>query len=646
MTDNDAFAPIDGLAVEYVDSAAGSRKSYTMVGVCVMRARENGTRIIYAVPTLELLRELAELARHDPPPALDPVPVYEISSRDDDERVQHGKPRRWSTTALLHFRITGRDDKDRPLNDQPLPGQGFMIFITHETLLRMTVCPPSAPDDRETFLKMARLGHGFWPPEAAEFELVIDEEPPILLADRLRKLHDHAWVLTSFLAVEPITVPLARRKRRQMQRQAREAGLEPFDDNKIEKAEKLLANRVNRAAIFKKILEDGAAKSSPGEVEQMERRIQIAESDIAALTAVLTELYAEKADGDKELLNAGLDAAVAWLYYIVYPRDPKWLRRAVRIEDWDDIYAYLQPLPRWLLSGASLFVDQESWLRLMAHDGYGPMRGQASISGFRRPEWLGQFRRVTIMSALFKHTYLFSIWEQLGVEFVPSSLVKLAVPTTPLGKRRLKLYWLIDQGWSKRLRDKSGGIEVIFRLIVKAEVLDFDDTVVVCTNKDDATEADAEVIHKHFGSNARLLPHNTRGQNRWRKVHQLVHTAALNSATPAIKWIESVLGIDSTAQRIGRVGQEIYQATMRPSLRDPLATNDVIVIMMDRDVCQWMAQWFVPADQVEIHEIDSSGVVHRKRSRTGRPPTGDRAMTNAERQRAYRLRQREQGEAP
>jgi hypothetical protein len=74
-----------------------------------------------------------------------------------------------------------------------------------------------------------------------------------------------------------------------------------------------------------------------------------------------------------------------------------------------------------------------------------------------------------------------------------------------------------------------------------------------------------------------------------------------------------------------------------------LATNDIIVIMMDGDVCEWLTQWFVPADQVEINEIDSSGVVHRKRSRTGRPAAGYRAMTNAERQRAYRLRQREQG---
>jgi hypothetical protein len=77
------------------------------------------------------------------------VPVFEISSRNDAQ-----KPRRWSTTALLHFRITGRSRSDKPLKDQPPPGQGFIIFTTHATSLRMSMCPPGAPDDLETFLKI------------------------------------------------------------------------------------------------------------------------------------------------------------------------------------------------------------------------------------------------------------------------------------------------------------------------------------------------------------------------------------------------------------------------------------------------------------------------------------------------------------
>jgi len=39
-----------------------------------------------------------------------------------------------------------------------------------------------------------------------------------------------------------------------------------------------------------------------------------------------------------------------------------------------------------------------------------------------------------------------------------------------------------------------------------------------------------------------------------------------------------------------------------------------------------LVQWFEPADQVEIGEIDASGVI-RPRGRPGRPTIGERPMT-------------------
>jgi hypothetical protein len=76
---------------------------------------------------------------------------------------------------------------------------------------------------------------------------------------------------------------------------------------------------------------------------------------------------------------------------------------------------------------------------------------------------------------------------------------------------------------------------------------------------------------------------------------------------------------------------------MRLSLREPSSTHDVCVVVIDRDVAEWLVQWFEPRSQVEIVEIDSSNVIRRK-GRTGRPPIGNTAMTNAERQRRWRLR--------
>jgi hypothetical protein len=111
-----------------------------------------------------------------------------------------------------------------------------------------------------------------------------------------------------------------------------------------------------------------------------------------------------------------------------------------------------------------------------------------TISGFRRPEALKSFSRVTMMSALFRHTMLHDVWEPLGVRFIKSTLVNVQAATAPLGNRALKIYYLTDQGWSKRMRDRAGGIEAIFDLIKNAGVLNEAETTCVVTNQDDASQ--------------------------------------------------------------------------------------------------------------------------------------------------------------
>jgi hypothetical protein len=123
----DPFAPVHDLRIEFVDSVAGSGKTYRMVGVAIQRARE-GVKTIFAMPTLELVKEFVEFARRDPPPGLDPVPVTEITSREDEEKIKYGKRRKWTTTALLNFHLKGRDHRDRPLKNYPPAGQ--LLFIT------------------------------------------------------------------------------------------------------------------------------------------------------------------------------------------------------------------------------------------------------------------------------------------------------------------------------------------------------------------------------------------------------------------------------------------------------------------------------------------------------------------------------------
>ena len=61
------------LTIEYVDSAAGSRKTLTAVALAVDAAKR-GVKTIFAMPTLELIHEMSEFARRD-----NSVPIYEIT---------------------------------------------------------------------------------------------------------------------------------------------------------------------------------------------------------------------------------------------------------------------------------------------------------------------------------------------------------------------------------------------------------------------------------------------------------------------------------------------------------------------------------------------------------------------------------------
>ena len=77
---------------------------------------------------------------------------------------------------------------------------------------------------------------------------------------------------------------------------------------------------------------------------------------------------------------------------------------------------------------------------------------------------------------------------------------------------------------------------------------------------------------------------------------------------------------------------------MRLSLRDPTGKHDVTLITMDRDVGEWLAQWFTPADGVIVTKLETDVIATKRKP--GRPPIGKFPMTNAEHQRRWRDRRR------
>jgi hypothetical protein len=130
-----------------------------------------GQSTIFAMPTLELVAEMAEFARRD-----GGVRVIEITSAS-----------RAANSAPIEQLI---------FNHLRQPSDGHVLFITHEGLSRVIA----------------------WPAEAAAFHLVIDEAPEVILSRRPFMLRDSHWVLTSFLDVAPVPTTIAERDRRKVAR--------------------------------------------------------------------------------------------------------------------------------------------------------------------------------------------------------------------------------------------------------------------------------------------------------------------------------------------------------------------------------------------------------------------------------------------
>jgi hypothetical protein len=562
-----AFAPVDDLVIETVDSVSGSRKTLTAVAVALDRARTGGIKTIFAMPTLQLIAEMAEVARrqHD-------VKVTVITSETVDPRQRKSV----TTVIVEHLKQAGDG--------------GELLFITHEAMHRM------AAD---------------WPAETARLELIIDEEPETILTRAPFKLYDTWRALTSFLELDeqPVTESPGLRRAGEHSAAAQYAAATAI----------ITERELARLEVLERIIALGPERSSPGEYAQaMERAVPLREKAQLAQRAAVT----------------AADEEAPKLYRQLHAISLKRVRRRVLLAPVDDIYQLLHPVPAWVLQDCPVFAAQEPWMRLLAGRSGGPQRGQISICGFRRPDALKRFKRVTLMGALLRYSLAWAVWESLGVRFVPSSLVRLNQTTTWLGPRRLKIYWLTDAGWSKRLRNRSGGIIKVLEIIRAAAVIDPDAPVAVVVNKDDGSEDRPDIVRRVF-PRAVILPHKVAGQNRFRHLDGLFYIAALNPYGEDIRFLEAMLGIDAHDQRIGRVGHSVYQALMRLSLRDPTGTRDVTLVVMDRDVAEWLPQWFEPPGQVEV--IGIGGEFARK-GRDGRPTAGTRAMTNAERQRLWRLR--------
>jgi hypothetical protein len=595
--------PVTGLTIEYTSSVSGSGKTRRAISLALKAAWDRDERFIFAMPTIKLIGEAAEFARRQ---TQTKVPIVVITSKNEDSSSNQPPSSTQSTSDRL-IRLLKRNK----------PG-GILIFITHETLFRV------ARD---------------WPAEAAQYHLVIDEVPEVILARTPFWLHDNRYVLTSFLELGELVTdsPGLRHRRNRARATSPVLGVMPLAQREMNLVDALIKQiddggfapmprrKLNQLRTFEQYIANGLDPAAPGEFEQAQARI-------VPLRAEFRAAFEIPVNDEDDPANGG------HCYCILRAHSIGRVQRRVHLRQFDNVYEMIAPVPQWVAQDTQLFAEEKAWLDMADPNPQdrNPRRGKVSICGFRRPDELRHFAKVTLLGALVEFSLAWQVWEALGVNFVESQWVKLAQKTTWLGSRRLRIFWITEDGWSKWRRNKSGGVAAIFEAIRKAGVIDQDEKLVVQTNRDDATEFNPELVRRYFPK-AEVLPHRVEGLNEYRGVHLLVHTATLNAYGPDIAFLEWILGVDSKAQRLDRTGRSVYQCAMRTSLRDVNSEHSVTVVLMDRDVAEFVAQYFSPAGNVEVRPLDGVEGVIAPKAKMGRPKKPG-ALTNAEHQRRWRER--------
>lgn len=590
------------ITIHKVSAAAGKEKSRTAIRVTVAAAKR-GRKTIIAAPTNFLINELIAFAKE----CDSNIKIYEITS--EEHRSQYRVSDGSVAKRILKF-----------IEIHAMDPRGFILFITHEGYFRVTA----------------------FPPETKAFDIIIDEEPDTILTHEPFKLRHSHWNLTSFIDINAVPTTLAERKKQikpppEFTTFKDEMNEYHNDEKRTIKRKGRINSDLTRLGTWELLITN---PDTPDAVKERAKREKL-------------KLEHKRAVWEEWLKNRDAIRLTeeAKSYYLLTAKEDfkqedslMWIKLRQNATNADDIYRYFAPLPQWLLEDGQVFTAMAPYNAMTVKpDKDNPVedRGQITVIGFRRPDKLAAFNKVTIMSALFEHTFTYMVWEQLGVKFVPSDEIDVSDEITDLGKRNLHIYWLYDQGWSKYIREASGGITPVLELIKQSGVIGVNEKVCVLINKADGGPDNPQVVRDVF-PNAILLPHKSRGLNRYRHHTKLMFLVSLNPYTTDIEWLATVLGINTYKQRIARTGQEAYQTAMRINLRDTEGTEDIHLIVVDKDVAEFIAPLFAPASQVFVHEIDSHGVIKRKgRGKGGGPkPIFDKPMTNAERVRRHRERKR------
>lgn len=211
------------------------------------------------------------------------------------------------------------------------------------------------------------------------------------------------------------------------------------------------------------------------------------------------------------------------------------------------------------------------------------------------PSVLDKWKDVYILGANFCNSTLYHIWKSKGVEFRTSeNIISNTDVYDNIGKR-LKIHYLIERNWSKKLRCQLGGIEKL-----ESSISHFvgNDAYLLCCNKDD--ENNVLLSENKCFANKQLVSSKCFGINKYKDYKKVVFLPALNPQASHYSFCNEMFGVDEEKLRIANQYETCHQFIMRTNLRCFDSDAPVSALVMEKSTALWLQSIFAGSEIEQI----------------------------------------------
>ena len=261
----------------------------------------------------------------------------------------------------------------------------------------------------------------------------------------------------------------------------------------------------------------------------------------------------------------------------------------------DDVYKLFKPLIKKLSDGHDVYTDKTNWDKIVNDNvitkdsqedsRYGNSSNMLFFLTIQTPTLYSGFKKTIMMGANFEHSMLYKLWsEQYNINFNPfKPILDNLRYTTHTNGNRLHIKYTQEEKASKYSSKKMIGD--LSREQKRTEIVNelFKDKPFIFMSNNDSKEDD-----NLAGIRIPVISH---GLNKFDTFHNIYFSPALNRMPKHSKMLEE-LGVDSVYLARASSHEIAYQGILRTSMRNPEATEEVTVVVVDKATAESLARLF------------------------------------------------------